>query len=220
MPRQARRRPRRPRRPSSSGTVAPRARGHARRTARRPRRLAVTARTDTGRENQYARPRRVCVRCAVNNVNLSGGGVNVALRRPRHTAISKFDLPSLPPSSPSPPSPPPQPIPFVPSPRTSRFVERGVPSHERHDGDGDDADVGNEGPLSPLSLSCPKIIAGLVIYSVRASLAVVHVTPRERRGKKKHRAEKREGENKIKITEKKNKENGRQYTDRDERESE
>lgn len=47
-------------------------------SARRPRRLAVAARTDTGRENQYGFPRRACVRCAVNIVNLSGGGVNVA----------------------------------------------------------------------------------------------------------------------------------------------
>jgi len=63
-PSQARRRPPKAWRSSSSGIVAPRTRGHVPRSSRRPRRLAMTARTDTGRENQYAHPRTVRVCCA------------------------------------------------------------------------------------------------------------------------------------------------------------
>lgn len=52
-----------------------RPRGFIHRHARRPSRLVVALRTDTGRENQYGSPadreRNLCVLRRVNNVNLS-----------------------------------------------------------------------------------------------------------------------------------------------------
>lgn len=58
----------------------------------------------------------------------------------------------------------------------ARARARGLPrAPESHEDDEDDVGVGSEG--RSLRASCPKIIAGLVIYSVRASPRVVlHVT--------------------------------------------
>lgn len=111
----------------------PRARGHASRSARRPRRLAVTARTDTGRENQYALPRRVCVRCAVNNVNLSGGVTSPSVVRGTPQS-PRFDFASSPLPSP--------PCPVRPPRRRGRAGSlRAVLLRTERDGDEDDVDV-------------------------------------------------------------------------------
>lgn len=98
-------------------------------------------------------------------------------RRPRSPSFTR--LPFL-----SPVRPPPLP-PSVPSSADeSRFVSRARDvSPESHEDDEDDVGVGSEG--RSLRASCPKIIAGLVIYSVRASPRVVlHVTLLVSDGKK------------------------------------
>lgn len=151
VPRRPRRRPlRRPLAARPRRGTSRRGPPLARTAPRRPRRLAVTARTDTGRENQYALSRgEPVVRCAVNNVNLSGG-VTSPSRRPRHAAISKYDLslpvPPLPPPSPAPPPPPSCPIPRYPVPLVGRRAgsrrPRRFSSHVRDD---EDVDAESEG---------------------------------------------------------------------------
>lgn len=119
-----------------------------------PRRLAAAVRTDTGRENQYGSlspfGEPVCA-APVNNVNLSGGVTSLfafafssfSFVDVVETAIRR-DL---------------EPV-FLPSCIRGRRPRAGSGS-----GSGDDVDVEDE-----KAVSCPKIIAGLVIYSVRASL--------------------------------------------------